>query len=87
MIIMKAPIIDTMLKKLETAADAQGILIDENEDYKAMCQIVTDYVYDGTIPTVEQKQYIAETLRAMYNTLGLNYEQTLNYLIEKEWNK
>ena len=84
---MKAPIIDTMLKKLETAADAQGILIDENEDYKAMCQIVTDYVYDGTIPTVEQKQYIAETLRAMYNTLGLNYEQTLTYLIEKEWNK
>lgn len=84
---MRAPIVDTMLKKLEIAADAQDFPIDASEPYKAMCQIVTDYVYDGIHPTTEQKQFIAETLRAAYTALGLDYEQTLDELIEKEWNK
>lgn len=84
---MRAPIIDSMLRKLEIAADTQDFPIDESKPYKEMCQIVTDYVYDGTLPTAEQKQFIAETLRAMYIALGLNYEQTLTELIEKEWNK
>ena len=84
---MKAPIIDTMLKKLEIAADAQDFPIDASDPYKKMCQIVTDYVYDGIHPTTEQKQFIAETLRAAYTAQGLDYEQTLTELIEKEWNK
>ena len=84
---MKAPIIDAMLKKLETAADAQDFPIDTNGDYKAVCQIVTDYVVEGKRPTTNQKLFVAQTLRMLYTALGLDYEQTLNYLIEKEWNK
>ena len=81
---MRAPILDSMLRKLELAADAANTPLEENADYCQMCQIVTDYVCDGTHPTTEQKQFIADTLQAMYKAFGLDYAATLTYYIEKE---
>ena len=84
---MRAPVVDSMLKKLEIAADEQGFPIDDNEDYKAVCKIVTDYVYDGIKPTTNKKLFVAQTLQNLYRGLGLDYYKTLDELIEKEWNK
>ena len=65
--------INYILKQIERKADTIGYDIDANADYCLVCQIITDFEYDGTIPTMEQRQFCADTLKALCAVVGLNY--------------
>ena len=70
---MKTRAIDSILKAIENKAIEVGYDIDRNPDYIKMCQIITDFDYDGIVPTFEQKAFCADTLERLCNGLGLNY--------------
>ena len=82
---MNTTAIDYILKKLEIAADAMQFDIDGLECYRTLCQIVTDYHYDGIKPTAEQKMFVGETLENLCITLRLNYHILLDEAIAKAW--
>ena len=71
--------IDYMVKAIETKADAVDYKIDECTSYCAMCQIITDFEYEGKEPTFAEKEYCANTLKDLCAYLGLNYA----FLLEK----
>ena len=81
---MKVKVIDVILKAIEVAADNAGWKLDENSAYCEVCQIVTDFDYNGIIPTFEQKQFCAEMLEVFCALLGINYLQLLIEALEKE---
>lgn len=81
---MKVKAIDTILKAIEVAADNAGWRLDKISAYCEVCQIVTDFDYNGIEPTFEQKQFCAETLETMCLLLGINYLQLLIEALEKE---
>ena len=78
---MKLRTIDTIIKTIEIKADEIGYAIDCNPDYCKVCQIVTDFDYDGIVPTFEQKVFCAEALEMLCQGLGINYHA----LIIKAW--
>ena len=78
---MKLRTIDTIIKTIEIKADEVGYAIDRNPDYCQVCQIITDFDYDGIVPTFEQKVFCAETLEMLCKGLGINYHA----LIIKAW--
>lgn len=80
---MKTKAINYILKQIEIKADAIGYDIDANPDYCKVCQIVTDFEYDGIVPTLEQKQFCADTLDLLCAGLSLNYNQLLDEAIQK----
>jgi hypothetical protein len=71
--------IDYVVKAIETKADAVGYEIDGHTPYRAMCQIITDFEYEGKEPTFAEKEYCANTLKDLCAYLGLNYA----FLLEK----
>ena len=84
---MKVKAIDTILKAIEVAADNADWAIDSNAAYCEVCQIVTDFDYNGIVPTFEQKQFCAEMLEMMCRLLDINYLQLLTEALEKEEEK
>lgn len=80
---MKTKAINYILKAIESKADAIGYDIDRNPDYCKVCQIVTDFEYDGTVPTLDQKQFCAEIMETLCNGLGLQYYQLLDESMKK----
>ena len=80
---MMTKAINYILKVIERKADAIGYDIDRNPDYCKVCQIVTDFEYDGTIPTIDQKQFCADTLNLLCAGLSLNYHNLLDEAIQK----
>lgn len=81
---MKVKAIDAILKAIEIAADDAGWRLDEISVYCEVCQIVTDFDYNGIVPTFEQKQFCAEVLETMCGLLGINYLRLLIEALEKE---
>ena len=80
---MKTKAINHILKQIEIKADAIGYDIDANPDYCKVCQIVTDFEHDGIVPTLEQKQFCADTLDLLCAGLSLNYHKLLDEAIQK----
>lgn len=80
---MKTKAINYILKQIEIKADAIGYYIDANPDYCKVCQIVTDFEYDSIVPTLEQKQFCAETLDLLCAGLSLNYYGLLDEALKK----
>lgn len=80
---MKTKAINYILKQIEIKADTVGYDIDANPDYCKVCQIVTDFEYDGIVPTLEQKQFCAETLDLLCAGLNLNYYGLLDEALKK----
>ena len=78
---MKTTAIDYILRAIETAADARNYPIEEIADYCAVCQILTNFDHDGTLPTPEQKMFIAETLETMCKCFGIDYGALLHRAI------
>lgn len=78
---MKLRTIDSIMKAIEIKADEIGYAIDSNPDYCQVCYILTDFDYDGIVPTFEQKVFCAETLERLCKGLGINYHA----LIIKAW--
>lgn len=74
---MKTKAIDFIIKAIERKADEVGYNIDENADYRRMCQIVTDFDYDGKVPTHEEKVFCAELLKDLCTMVGLRYDLLL----------
>lgn len=75
---MKTKAIDYIIRRIEEKADAIGYDIDNNPDYLLMCRIITDFDYDGIVPTIEQKMFCARTLELLCNGLGLQYYTLLD---------
>lgn len=75
---MKTKAIDYIIRRIEEKADAIGYDIDSNPDYLLMCRIITDFDYDGIVPTTEQKMFCAHTLELLCNGLGLQYYTLLD---------
>ena len=80
---MKTKAINYILKAIERKADAIEYDIDRNPDYCKVCQIVTDFEYDGTVPTLDQKQFCADTIDRLCTGLSLNYHSLLDEAIQK----
>lgn len=80
---MKTKAIDYIIKAIERKADEVGFNIDENANYRRMCQIVTDFDYDGTVPAYKEKVFCAETLQNLCSFLGLQYDVLLDEAIGK----
>ena len=70
---MKTRAIDRIIRAIERKADEIGYNIDGNPDYILVCRIITDFDYDGIVPTYEQKAFCADTLERLCNGLGLQY--------------
>lgn len=75
---MKTKAIDHIIKTIERKADEIGYDIDNNPDYILMCRIVTDFDYDGIVPTYEEKAFCADTLERLCGGLGLQYHALLD---------
>ena len=71
--------IEYMVKAIEIKDDAIDYQIDECTSYRTMCQIITDFEYEGKEPTFAEKEYCANTLKDLCAYLGLNYA----FLLEK----
>ena len=80
---MKTKAINYILKAIESKADAIGYDIDSHPGYCKVCQIVTDFEYDGTVPTLDQKQFCADTINLLCAGLSLNYHNLLDEAIQK----
>lgn len=80
---MKTKAIDYIIKTIERKADAVGFNIDELANYRRMCQIVTDFDYDGKVPTFEEKAFCAETLQNLCSFFGIQYDVLLDEAIGK----
>lgn len=80
---MKTKAINYILKQIEIKADAISYDIDANPDYCKVCQIVTDFEYDGTVPTLDQKQFCAEIIETLCRGLSLNYHGLLDEALQK----
>lgn len=78
---MKTKAIDFIIKTIECKADEVGYNIDENTDYRRMCQIVTDFDYEGKVPTYEEKVFCAELLEDLCTMVGLRYDLLLDKAI------
>lgn len=78
---MKTKAIDFIIKTIERKADEVGYNIDENTDYRRMCQIVTDFDYDSKIPTFEEKVFCANILQNLCSFFGLQYDVLLDKAI------
>ena len=78
---MKTKAIDYIIKTVERKADEVQFNIDENADYRKVCQIVTDFDYDGKIPTFEEKVFCANTLQNLCSFFGLQYDVLLDKAI------
>jgi hypothetical protein len=80
---MKTKAINHILKAIKNKADAISYDIDSHPDYRKVCQIVTDFEHDGTVPTLDQKQYCADILDLLCAGLSLNYHSLLDEAIQK----
>lgn len=74
---MKVTAIDYVLKAIERKADSIGYAIDDNQHYIAMCAIITDYTFNDWDITIEEKEYVLETLRNLCVVCGLDYKALL----------
>lgn len=84
---MKTKAIDYIIKAIERKADKVGYDIDNNSDYLLVCRIITDYDYDGIVPTFEQKKFCADTLELLCDGLGLQYYNLLDEGMKKYYGK
>lgn len=82
---MKITAIDYVLKTIERKADSIGYAIDDNQHYTTMCSIITDYTYEGRDITLEEKEYVLETLRNLCLVCGLDYKALLLDAALKVW--
>ena len=80
---MNITAIDYILKRIEVAADSIGFVIDNCPTYCESCQIITDYQYEGIVPTYEQRVLIAETLETLCFLLKLDYLALMNEAMAK----
>lgn len=80
---MNTTILDKMLKMVERASDKVGYDIDNNKDYIALCQLVTDVQVNEKVPTFEEKKWTGEVLEMFFDALGLNYGRTLFQLVDE----
>lgn len=80
---MNTTIIDKMLKMIERRADSVGYDIDNNADYIALCQLVTDITVNDKVPTIEEKLEAAQVLNLFFDALGLDYGKTVVCLVDK----
>ena len=82
---MNTTILDKMLKMVERASDKVGYDIDNNKDYIALCQLVTDVQVNEKVPTFEEKKWTGEVLEMFFDALGLNYGRTLFQLVDEAY--
>lgn len=75
---MKTKAIDYIIKNIERKADEVGYDIDNDLNYRKVCQIVTDFDYEGKVPTYEEKRFCAEVLELLSDGLGLRYHALLD---------
>lgn len=80
---MKTKAIDYIIKTIERKADAVGYDIDQDLNYRKMCQIVTDFDYEGKVPTYAEKHFCAEVLELLCDGLGLRYHSLLDEALKK----
>ena len=80
---MNTTILDKMLKMVERASDKVGYDIDNNKDYVALCQLVTDVQVNEKVPTFEEKKWAGEILEMFFDALSMNYGRTLFQLVDE----
>lgn len=80
---MNTTIIDKMLKMIERRADSVGYDIDNNADYIALCQLVTDITVNDKVPTIEEKLAAGLVLNLFFDALGLDYNRTVVCLVDE----
>jgi hypothetical protein len=80
---MNIAIIDRMMIMVENGCDEIGYDIDQNAEYIALCQMVTDIQVKEKVPTVAEKQWASETLEMFFDALGMSYGRTLFQLLDE----
>lgn len=80
---MKKRPIDLMLIKLEAAADARKIALEECETYVSICQLLTDWDL-GAVPTRAEKTTTYNDLRELFRTFELDFETNLREIVLME---
>lgn len=78
---MKLRAIDIVLNAIEDRADQKAFDLDAYEPYVEICRICADLEVFHIEPTIEQKQFCAETLETLCNGLGLNYHALLTHAL------
>lgn len=80
---MKIRPIDLMLVKLEAAADAREVVLEECETYVGICQLLTDWDF-GTVPTQAEKTNAYNSLHELFRAFGLDFETNLREIVLME---
>ena len=80
---MKIRPIDKMLLVVERAADARGLVIEEDTNYMWLCVKLSDWDF-GVEPTPDERLRSCELLRELFKRFELDFEQTLRNLILSE---
>ena len=80
---MKIKAIDYILKVIENHSAEQGFDIDNYEPYLKVCEIVTNFDFNGKEPTYDEKVFCGETIQNLMDMLKLNYMAFLNEALKK----